>query len=99
MERPQTGEYYYHFKHTPDSVENYAYKVIGTGIHSETEEIFVIYKALYKGGWTEEKEVNFTIRPLSNFTETIDRDGKIFKRFTRITDVEVIKKLQEIESM
>jgi len=50
------------------------YEVIDTALHSETQEPFVVYRALYgeKGLW---------IRPLSMFTETIERDGLKIKRF------------------
>lgn len=50
------------------------YEVIDVATHSETREQMVIYRALYgeRGLW---------VRPLSMFTETVERDGKTFKRF------------------
>lgn len=53
------------------------YEVIGIAKHSETLEPMVVYRALYGDGclWT---------RPLSMWNETVERDGKIFKRFTFI---------------
>jgi hypothetical protein len=50
------------------------YQVLGTGTHSETGETMVIYKALYGdfGTW---------VRPLTMFTEKIERDGKRVDRF------------------
>ena len=51
------------------------YEVIGIAKHSETLEPMVIYRALYgEGGlWT---------RPLSMWNETVERDGKVYQRFT-----------------
>jgi hypothetical protein len=51
------------------------YKVIGTALHSETKEPLVVYKQLY--GDTEQ----LWVRPLTMFQETIERDGKVMKRF------------------
>ena len=53
------------------------YDVIGVARHSETEEEHVVYRALYgeRGLW---------IRPLSMWTEEIDRDGYRGPRFTRV---------------
>ncbi len=53
------------------------YEVIGFAKDSETTEKVVIYKALYG-----EKEL--WIRPYDMFKETIIRDGKKIKRFTKI---------------
>jgi hypothetical protein len=58
---------YQHFK------GNY-YKVLDVARHSETQEYMVVYKALYgpKEMW---------VRPLSMFTESVQRDGKMMPRF------------------
>ena len=53
------------------------YEVVGFAKDSETCEKMVIYKALYG-----EKEL--WVRPYNMFKETITRDGKTFKRFTKI---------------
>ena len=53
------------------------YEVIGIGKHSESLEEMVIYKALYGEG-------EYWIRPASMWNETVERDGKTFKRFTYI---------------
>lgn len=50
------------------------YEVIGTAKHSETTEEYVVYKALYGDG-------GLWIRPIEMWNETVERDGKIFKRF------------------
>ncbi len=50
------------------------YEVVGTARHSETEEEFVVYRALYgeRGLW---------IRPRAIFEETVTVDGKDVPRF------------------
>ena len=53
------------------------YEVIGTARHSETMEEMVVYRALYG-------EFGLWVRPASMWEETVERDGKTFKRFTYI---------------
>ena len=53
------------------------YEVIGTAKHSENLEEFVVYRALYGEG-------GLWVRPASMWNETVERDGKIFKRFEKI---------------
>ena len=53
------------------------YEVIGIAKHSETLEDMVIYRALYG-------ENELWVRPASMWSETINRDGKAFKRFEYI---------------
>lgn len=50
------------------------YEVVDVALSSETQEPFVVYRALYG-------EHGLWIRPLAMFEETIERDGKQFKRF------------------
>lgn len=66
MEEIKIGRYR-HFKGNE-------YEVIGTAKHSETLEEYVVYKALYGEG-------GLWVRPASMWNETIERDGKIFRRF------------------
>ena len=53
------------------------YRVIGVAKHSETLEEMVVYQALYgeRGYW---------VRPAAMWNETVERDGKVFQRFTYI---------------
>ncbi|KGJ93402.1 DUF1653 domain-containing protein [Thalassotalea sp. ND16A] len=53
------------------------YRVLHVAKHSETEEEYVVYQPLYgeQGIW---------IRPLSMFCETIERDGKVLQRFSKV---------------
>ncbi|MFO0775235.1 MAG: DUF1653 domain-containing protein [Nitrospiraceae bacterium] len=50
------------------------YRVVGCARHSETEEEFVIYRALYgdRGLWA---------RPRAMFTEAVEVNGKSVPRF------------------
>ena len=69
MEELKLGKYR-HFKGNE-------YEVIGIAKDSETLKEMVVYRALYgeKELWIREKKM---------FQETIERDGKIQKRFTYI---------------
>jgi hypothetical protein len=55
------------------------YDVIGVARHSETEEPFVVYRALYgeRGLW---------IRPAAVFLETVLVEGRPVPRFDRLPD-------------
>ena len=50
------------------------YEVVAIANHSETMEKMVVYKALYGEG-------GYWVRPMSMWNETVEREGKIFKRF------------------
>lgn len=53
------------------------YEVLGTATHSETEEEFVVYRALYgkRGLW---------IRPAAMFFEMVEVEGRRVARFLRL---------------
>ena len=53
------------------------YEVIAIAKHSETTEDYVVYRALYGDG-------GIWVRPASMWNETVERDGKTYKRFTYI---------------
>lgn len=55
------------------------YEVLYLARHSETLEEMVVYRALYgeRGIW---------VRPAAMWNETVERDGKTFRRFTKIGD-------------
>ena len=74
------NQYYRHFKGN-------IYRVLHIAKHSETLEDMVVYQAMYgeRGIW---------VRPLSMFEEEIERDGKIFRRFSPITDEEAQMAIQ-----
>jgi hypothetical protein len=65
---------------TPGRYRHYKghdYEVIGVARHSETEESFVVYRALYgeRGLW---------VRPAAMFLDTVTFDGRSVLRFTRL---------------
>ena len=72
-----TGEYFRHFKGN-------VYRVLHIAKHSETLEDMVVYQAMYgeRGVW---------VRPKSMFEEVIERDGKTFRRFSKISAEEAKK--------
>lgn len=53
------------------------YEVLGVARHSETEEELVVYRALYG-------DFGLWVRPVCMWNETVERDGKTFRRFTYI---------------
>ena len=53
------------------------YEVIGLARHSETTEEMVVYRALYGDG-------GLWVRPAGMWNETVERDGKTYRRFTLV---------------
>jgi hypothetical protein len=53
------------------------YEVIGIAKHSEDLSPMVVYRALYGEG-------GLWVRPAHMWNETVERDGKVFQRFTYI---------------
>ena len=72
-------QYYKHFKGN-------IYRVLHIAKHSETLEDMVVYQAMYgeRGIW---------VRPLAMFEEEIERDGKIFRRFSPISAEEAEREI------
>ena len=56
------------------------YEVLGVARHSETEEEFVVYRALYGEG-------GLWIRPATMFLETVTVDGQPCQRFRLISPI------------
>ncbi|HLP24489.1 MAG TPA: DUF1653 domain-containing protein, partial [Acidobacteriota bacterium] len=55
------------------------YRVLGLAHHSETQEVLVVYQALYgaRGWW---------VRPAAMFVETVELAGGRVPRFARVGD-------------
>ena len=68
---PKPGKYR-HFK-------GGEYELIAIATHSETMEPMVVYRALYGAG-------GLWVRPLSMWSETVDRDGYHGTRFRYVED-------------
>jgi hypothetical protein len=51
------------------------YRVIGVARHTETEEPFVVYQALYGEG-------GLWVRPAAMFNETVEISGRLVPRFS-----------------
>ncbi len=105
---PQVG-FYYHYKHDPTGVvNNYAYEVIGVGFHTEDdprecEAHFVIYRPLYEASvYKYAKAYNipcFDARPLEMWMGDVEKEGKTFPRFQKITEPKIIMQLERIRSL
>ena len=68
-------KYYRHFK-------GGLYRLVGIAKDSETLEDLVIYQAMYGDG-------QMWVRPKSMFFGKVERDGKVFDRFTEVKPEEV----------
>ena len=68
------ADYYRHFK-------GGKYKLLGIAKDSETLEKMVVYQALYGEG-------EMWVSPYEMFFGTVERDGKVMQRFTKITEEE-----------
>ncbi len=84
MNFPPKG-FYIHYK-------NKAYEVIGIARHSETAEITVLYRPLYKNTWLS--PADYCARPLEMFLGNVEIDGKMVPRFKKIEDEKLIEKLK-----
>jgi hypothetical protein len=98
---PEKG-FYYHYKHDPSKAFNDAvYEVVGVGVHTEDDcrpedENMVVYRPIcettvYKAGKL------FDLRPLEMWMGYMTKDGKTFPRFEKITDPEIIAKLEVVK--
>ena len=55
------------------------YEVLGVGLHSETLEEMVVYRALYG-------DCGLWVRPAAMWNEMVEKDGEKIKRFSYIGD-------------
>ena len=98
---PEKG-FYYHYKHEPNgTVNNYAYEVVGVGVHTEDDcrpedANMVVYRPLYESSVFTAGKL-FDLRPLEMWMGDVTKDGSTFPRFQKITDPTVITQLQAIK--
>ena len=100
MKTPELG-FYYHYKHNPaGEFNNYAYEVLNIGHHTEIdgldESAMVVYRPLYESAGVYKIGKHWDVRPLEMFMEKVEKDGVTKERFTKITDPEIISKLNEV---
>src|SRR4051812_25481115 len=97
---PEKG-FYYHYKHTGKSLEDYAYEVVNIGHHTEVadfdEAAMVIYRPLYREAKVFKAGGHYDVRPLNMFLESVAKDGKTFPRFAKITDPKIIAHLEKMK--
>ena len=70
------ADYYKHFK-------GGKYKLLGIAKDSETLEKMVVYQALYGEG-------EMWVRPYEMFFGSVERNGKVMPRFTKISEEEAL---------
>jgi hypothetical protein len=99
---PKKG-FYYHYKHVDGKpVNDYAYEVIGVGVHSEDDcrpedANMVVYRPLYEAAVFKAGKL-FDLRPLEMWMGNVEKYGKTFPRFQKITDAKVLAELEAIKS-
>ncbi len=76
--KAQIGKKYIHYKNKKE------YQVLAIGYFTEADPLLecVVYQAQYNTEDLGERPV--FIRPREMFEQTIDREGKVFDRFTRV---------------
>ncbi len=105
--------FYYHFRHDPNKgVNDCAYEMIGTAFNTETvtsgtgktedpteffKDEMVIYRPLYNTSLVYKAGKRFWVRPAHMFLGIVEKEGKTFQRFQKITDPVTIQKLKEIK--
>ena len=100
MNYPAPG-FYYHYKHQPDgAMNNYAYEVIGIGLHTESDRAdpdhtLVVYRPLYKSFVYQQGQL-FDIRPLRNFMEKVKIGRRSVPRFAPSKDTVIIESLLNV---
>lgn len=98
-----TPGFYYHYKHDSNGpLENYAYEVLNIAHHTEIdgldESAMVVYRPLYTSAPVYQIGKHWDVRPLAMFAETVEKNGVVMNRFTRIEDEEVVAKLKKIKT-
>lgn len=98
---PEPG-FYYHYKHDDaKGITDFAYEVLGTGVHTEEdcrpEDMhMVMYRPLYDCDVYRAGKLAY-LRPLSMWGD-VTKDGKTFPRFQKITDANLLQELEAIRA-
>jgi len=70
---------YQHYK-------GHAYEVIDAVMHSETEEVLVLYRPLYNTKVQEEQGIELWVRPYDMFFENVETEQGSVARFKYMND-------------
>lgn len=85
MTSPKPGQIWQHYKHDPTEPNSYTYEIVALGHDTETDQPSVIYRPLYPmPSELAEKGLTVFVRPLSNFLEEVETNGKTKSRFIKI---------------
>jgi hypothetical protein len=87
--KPIIGAVYKHYKSTGGL--DHLYIVHGIAKHSETDELLVVYEALYASEWLINSKADFTVRPLEMFTGQVEINGKTMQRFEMVSNPKSLK--------
>ncbi len=68
-------------KGTYEHYKGKRYEVLDVAQHTETGEVMVVYKALYKGDFPDGK---LWLRPLAMFMEDVTVNGALVPRFKKV---------------
>jgi hypothetical protein len=101
-EVPEKG-FYYHYKHDPkESVNNYAYEMVGVGCHTEEDARpedanMIVYRPLYPEAFVYKAGKLFDLRPLEMWMGNVIKDDRAIPRFSKIGDESTIEQLEAIK--
>lgn len=94
MNIPENG-FYVHYKHDPAGESyNYIYEVVGIARNTEDKTYSVLYRPLYRNDWFA--PATYQSRPLEMFLESVEKNDAFVPRFKKVTDQELIRKLEEV---
>lgn len=71
LDAPKRGEVYRHYKGD-------LYRIVLLAEHSNDEEWMVVYEPMY-----EHPDAPYFTRPLREWTEQVEWEGRLYKRFTQ----------------
>lgn len=96
MQIPENG-FYYHYKHDESKGFNdHAYEITGIVRHSEDGTLLATYTPLFENDWLS--PATQCVRPIELFFDKVMVEGVSLPHFVKITDLEIIAKLQEYKN-
>jgi hypothetical protein len=77
----QPGQIYRYHKYDKGGVENnYTYEIMDVAFDTSHQEQVIVYKPLY------ESEKKLFTRPLSNFSSSLQKDGRYVSKFALVKE-------------